>query len=139
MPNLNMIQLIGHVGKEPEGISVGKSMVYKFSVAVSRGKNKETQQEYGTDWFRIECWNQDWIPDIIHQGDLVYVQGRMEIDQKDEKTYTSVRAFRVFKLRAKLNSQTETKEAPLENDEVIPIEGYETDEVIPIENDQPPF
>jgi single-stranded DNA-binding protein len=133
MPNLNLIQIIGHVGKEVESKSVGKSMVYTFSVAVSRGKNKETQEEYGTDWFRVQCWNQDWIPNVIHQGDLVYVQGRMEIDQKDEKTYTNVRAFRILKLREPMNSQQNDTES-IEED---PPEEYE---VIPAEsNDQPPF
>jgi single-stranded DNA-binding protein len=134
MPNLNLIQIIGHVGKEVESKAVGDSTVYTFSVAVSRGKNKETQEEYGTDWFRVQCWNQDWIPNIIHQGDLVYVQGRMEIDQKDEKTYTNVRAFRILKLREPMNS-TQNDTQDIEED--IPPEEYE---VIPAEsNDQPPF
>jgi single-stranded DNA-binding protein len=137
MPNLNLIQIIGHVGKEVEGKSVGKSMVYTFSVAVSRGKNKETQEEYGTDWFRVQCWNQDWIPNVIHQGDLVYVQGRMEIDQKDEKTYTNVRAFRILKLREPMSNQQDDTQS-IEED--IPEEEYlNSDAIAEGQDDQPPF
>jgi single-stranded DNA-binding protein len=137
MPNLNLMQIIGHVGKEVESKSVGKSMVYTFSVAVSRGKNKETQEEYGTDWFRVQCWNQDWIPNVIHQGDLVYVQGRMEIDQKDEKTYTNVRAFRILKLREPMSNQQDDTQS-IEED--IPEEEYlNSDAIAEGQDDQPPF
>jgi single-stranded DNA-binding protein len=78
----------------------------------------------------VQCWNQDWISNVIHQGDLVYVQGRMEIDQKDEKTYTNVRAFRILKLREPMNNQQNNEEDGLTEDyETIPAES----------NDQPPF
>jgi single-stranded DNA-binding protein len=137
MPNLNLIQIIGHVGKEVESKAVGDSTVYTFSVAVSRGKNKETQEEYGTDWFRVQCWNQDWIPNVIHQGDLVYVQGRMEIDQKDEKTYTNVRAFRILKLREPMSNQQDDTQS-IEED--IPEEEYlNSDAIAEGQDDQPPF
>jgi hypothetical protein len=54
----------------------------------------------------------------------------MEIDQKDEKTYTNVRAFRILKLREPMNNQQNNEEDGLTEDyETIPAES----------NDQPPF
>lgn len=127
MPNLNVIHLIGHVGREVETRAVGDSLVDEFTMAVSRGRNKKTGEEYGTDWFRIQSWNTKFVQDIIHKGDLVYVQGRMEIDRKNEKIYTNVRAFKILKLREpKRNTQT----YEVQDNEVIDAAA---------EEDQPPF
>lgn len=125
MPNHNEINIIGHVGGEPEARSVGQSTVYSFSVAVNRGKNKDGES-YGTDWFRVEAWNKEWILERFGKGDLVFVSGSMHIDKNNEKIYPKIRAFKIYKLREAYSHGNQDNEN-LVYDESLP------------ESDEPPF
>lgn len=100
MPALNRIEIIGHLGKDPELVTFGSYSFIKFSVAVSRGKYHN--KDLGTDWFNIDCSSKmQWLLNDYHKGDLVFVEGQMKIEQKDNKTFTSIKAFRVLKLNSK--------------------------------------
>ena len=58
MPALNRVQLIGYLGKDPEGrfTPTGKK-VTQFSLAVSnRWKNRDGETKETTEWVNIEAW-----------------------------------------------------------------------------------
>ena len=129
MPYLNHVQLMGHIGHEPEIKFTSNGKQYRvFSLAVSRGKDRDGN-ERGTDWFRVIVWgDQPWL-DEIEKGDLVLILGRIEINRKDEKTFVNVVANRVFRLRGKLQASQEIETTEEPEAEYIPPKVPENDDV----------
>ena len=75
MPALNNVQLIGHLGRDPETrfTPTGKK-VCNFTVAVNR---------YGAqdpDWFNIEAWDKlgEICQQYLSKGKLVFMEGRLK-------------------------------------------------------------
>ncbi len=84
MPALNRVQLIGRLGKDPEGryTSTGKQVV-SFSLAVSnRWKSAGETKEY-TEWVNIETWGRlgEICLEYLKKGSLVYIEGRLKTDR----------------------------------------------------------
>jgi single-strand DNA-binding protein len=82
MPSLNMVMIIGNVGKEPEmRFTPNGKPVTSFSVATNRvyssaaGERKEE-----TEWFNIVVWNKlaELCNQFLGKGRLVYIEGRMQ-------------------------------------------------------------
>lgn len=90
---LNRIQIIGHVGRDPEmRYTPGGSPVTEFSVAVNN-RRKDGLEE--TTWLKIMCWSR--LAEIADQyakkGARVYVEGRLQIREytdRDNNKRTSV-------------------------------------------------
>lgn len=78
---MNSIVIAGRIGKDAEQkyTDSGESVV-NFSVAVSKGKNKETQ------WFRCALWGKygETLFNYLTKGTSVAVQGELSA-----RTYTS--------------------------------------------------
>ena len=92
MPALNRIQLIGRLGKDPEGrfTPTGKK-VAAFSLAVSnRWKGKNGEAKESTDWVNVEAWNRlaEICEEYLHKGSLVYVEGRLKTDRYEHEGET---------------------------------------------------
>lgn len=92
MPALNRIQLIGRLGKDPEGrfTPTGKK-VASFSLAVSnRWKDKGGASKESTDWVNVETWNRlaEVCQEYLHKGSLVYVEGRLKTDRYEHEGET---------------------------------------------------
>jgi single-strand DNA-binding protein len=92
MPALNRIQLIGRLGKDPEGrfTPTGKK-VTTFSLAVSnRWKGKDGEAKEATDWVNVEAWNRlaEICQEYLHKGSLVYVEGRLKTDRYEHEGET---------------------------------------------------
>jgi single-strand DNA-binding protein len=92
MPSLNRIQLIGHLGKDPEMRSTpaGKK-VTSFSVAVSRRwKNSAGEDKESTDWFNVEAWGRlgEVCKQYLHKGRLVFLEGHLRTDRYDHEGET---------------------------------------------------
>ena len=84
MPTLNRVQLIGRLGKDPEGrfTPTGKQVV-NFSLAVSnRWKSGGETKEY-TEWVNIEAWGRlgEICLEYLKKGSLVYIEGRLKTDR----------------------------------------------------------
>jgi single-strand DNA-binding protein len=102
MPALNRVQLIGRLGKDPEGrfTPTGKQVVH-FSLAVSnRWKSAEGEARESTEWVNIEAWGRlgEVCQQYLHKGSLVYLEGRLKTDKFDDKSgetkyYTKVVAL----------------------------------------------
>lgn len=92
MPSLNRIQLIGHLGKDPEVRSTptGKK-VTSFSLAVSRRwKNSAGEEKESTDWFNVEAWGRlgEVCKQYLHKGRLVFLEGHLRTDRYDHEGET---------------------------------------------------
>ena len=89
MPALNRVQLIGRLGKDPEGkfTPTGKKVVH-FSVAISnRWKSKEGETKEYTEWVNIETWGRlgEVCQEYLKKGSLVYLEGRLKTDRYEDK------------------------------------------------------
>ncbi len=89
MPSLNRIQLIGHLGKNPEVRFTPKGKkVCTFSLAVSRRwKNSSGETKESTDWFNIEAWGHlgEICKQYLHKGRLVFLEGQLRTDRYDHE------------------------------------------------------
>ena len=92
MPALNRVQVIGRLGKDPEGkhTPTGKKVTH-FSVAVSnRWKNREGETKEYTEWINVEAWGRlgEVSQEYLKKGSLVYVEGRLKTDKYEDKGET---------------------------------------------------
>ena len=94
--SLNKVTLIGNIGQDPEVRSTsGGGRVANFSLATSRqwsGQGGDKQEK--TEWHRIVAWNNargagtglaDVIEKYCKKGDKLYVEGRIEYRQYEDK------------------------------------------------------
>jgi single-strand DNA-binding protein len=91
--SLNKVMLIGNLGADPEVRSTtGGNRVANFSLATSRawtGANGEKQEK--TEWHKCIVWNSktstlaDIVERYLKKGDKVYVEGRIEYRQWQDK------------------------------------------------------
>jgi len=95
MPYMNDCKIMGHAGRDTElTYSQAGVAICKFSVAVSRGKDKET------DWFNVTCFNKtaEFAAEDIRKGSLVLCSGQMQSHKYQNKRYWSFIANRVYVL-----------------------------------------
>lgn len=91
MPALNRVQLIGRLGKDPEGkyTPSGKKVTH-FSLAVSqRWKANGEAKEY-TEWVNVEAWGRlgEVCQEYLKKGSLVYIEGRLKTEKYEDKGET---------------------------------------------------
>ncbi|MEA4910271.1 MAG: single-stranded DNA-binding protein [Chloroflexi bacterium] len=88
MPALNLVQLIGRLGKDPESRFTPRGRrVTTFSLAVDRRwKTSQGEDQQATDWFNIEMWGAlaDVAQRYLQKGRLVYLSGRLQTDRYEE-------------------------------------------------------
>jgi single-strand DNA-binding protein len=91
--SLNKVTLIGNLGNDPEVRSTtGGNRVATFSLATSRTWNDQSgQKQEKTEWHRCVVWNTkgsqlaDIVEKYVHKGDKLYVEGRIEYRQWQDK------------------------------------------------------
>ncbi len=91
--SLNKVQLIGNLGADPEVRSTsGGNRVATFSLATSRSWNGPAgDKQEKTEWHRCVVWNSkvsqlaDIVERYLKKGDKVYVEGRIEYRQWQDK------------------------------------------------------
>jgi single-strand DNA-binding protein len=110
MVGLNRVQLIGHLGKDPElkELSGGKK-VCEFSVAVNRRwKTNSGEYQESTEWFNVEAWERlaEICSEYLNKGSLVYLEGRFQTDTVEtdggNRYYTKVVASQMQMLDRKV-------------------------------------
>ncbi len=81
MPNLNRVQIIGRLGKDPETRTTKNgSAVVSFPVAVDRmWKSRDGESRKETDWFSVEAWGKlgQICQKFLGKGRLVFIEGRL--------------------------------------------------------------
>ena len=91
--SLNKVTLIGNLGNDPEVRSTtGGNRVATFSLATSRSWNDASgSRQEKTEWHRCVVWNSkastlaDIVERYLKKGDKVYVEGRIEYRQWQDK------------------------------------------------------
>src|ERR671935_1466035 len=96
MANVNKVMLIGRLTRDPEMRTFSNGgKVAKFGFAVSnRKKNSQTGQWEDVPMFiDVEAYNRgefgkqaDLVEQYLTKGRQVYLEGRLELDQWDDKT-----------------------------------------------------
>jgi single-strand DNA-binding protein len=92
---LNKVTLIGNLGNDPEiRTTSGGNKVAQFSLATSRQWNSASgEKQEKTEWHKCVAWNQgsrgtglaDIIERYVRKGDKLYVEGRIEYRQYQDK------------------------------------------------------
>ena len=89
MPTLNHVQLIGHLGRDPEARFTANGKKYAiFSIAVNRAwKSADGEKQEATDWFLVNAWGKlgDVCLSYLRKGRLVFVGGQLRSDQWEDK------------------------------------------------------
>ena len=91
--SLNKVTLIGNLGSDPEVRSTtGGNRVATFSLATSRSWNDASgNKQEKTEWHRCVVWTSknsqlaDIVEKYVHKGDKLYVEGRIEYRQWQDK------------------------------------------------------
>jgi single-strand DNA-binding protein len=80
---LNQVQIIGHLGKDPETrhLPSGEA-VANFSIATTeKWRDKQTgEQKEHTEWHNISTFGRlsEIVGQYLHKGSLVYVSGKLK-------------------------------------------------------------
>jgi len=91
--SLNKVTLIGNLGADPEIRSTsGGNKVAQFSLATSRQWTSATgEKQEKTEWHKCVAWNAkgSGLADVIERyakkGDKLYIEGRIEYRQYEDK------------------------------------------------------
>lgn len=80
--SVNKVQLIGRVGKDPEGHALQDgTTVVNFTLATSeRYRDKNTgETKESTEWHSITCWRgcADLANNYVRKGQLLYIEGKI--------------------------------------------------------------
>ncbi len=89
MAGLNKVQIIGNLGQDPEmRFTANGRAVSTFSVAVNRSYTTgEGERREETEWVRVVAWARlaELVSQYLTKGRMVYVEGRMQTRQWDDK------------------------------------------------------
>lgn len=109
MASLNKVQLIGHLGKDPDlKYTPSGTAVASFSLATTMShKGTDGEWKEKTEWHNIKVWGAqaENVSKYTHKGSLVHVEGRIETRkwEKDGQNHyiTEIIADRVLYLDRK--------------------------------------
>lgn len=90
MPSMQKLQLIGHLGQDPEvRYTQAGTAVTNFSVATTeKWKDKNTGElQERTEWHRCEVWGKsaEKAGEWLSKGNLVYVEGKLQTDKWQDR------------------------------------------------------
>lgn len=97
MRSLNNVQLIGHVGSDPEIKELNGKMIAQFSIATSEEwKDKVTHEKQSyTEWHKVVCFNKlaEIVKSYLKKGARIYLSGKLKTskwqDKNNETRYTT--------------------------------------------------
>lgn len=99
---LNLITLIGRVGKDPDIRHFENNSVANFSLATTETyKDKQGNKKEETQWHNCVAWGKtaEIVEKYVHKGDQLYISGKLVYEQyeKDNVKHT-VAKIRIDKL-----------------------------------------
>jgi single-strand DNA-binding protein len=98
--SVNKVILVGRLGRDPEFRSTGTGKaVASFSVATSErwGGRGGSEAEERTEWHNIVVWERlaELCRDYLHKGSQVYIEGRLQTREYDDKEGIKRRATEI--------------------------------------------
>jgi single-strand DNA-binding protein len=89
MPNLNQVNLIGHITRDPESrFTPQGTQVVDLGLAINRvWKDSSGQKQEETTFVDITLWSRtaEVAAEYCHKGDPLFVSGRLHLDTWDDK------------------------------------------------------
>ncbi len=107
MASYNRVEIIGHLGKDPELKKIGDQEVCKFSVATSESFMKNGSKFEKTEWHRVSIWGKSAAncAKYLKTGSKVFLEGKLETSKYNKNGVdhysTQIVAFRVLFLDTK--------------------------------------
>ena len=84
----NRVQLIGHVGQDPEIKQLENGRVANFTIATNESyTNAKGEKVEQTEWHRVSAWGKtvDIIEQFLTKGSHVAVEGKLTHRSYDDK------------------------------------------------------
>ena len=84
----NRVQLIGHVGQDPEIKQLENGRVANFTIATNDSyTNTKGEKVEQTEWHRISAWGKtvDIIEQLLKKGSHVAIEGKLTHRSYDDK------------------------------------------------------
>ena len=132
MRGLNKVEIIGHVGNDPDVKATNDGTIRsRFNVAINRTWNDANgQRQQETEWVACVAWGKvgEIVGEYVTKGRLVYVEGRLHTsswtdEQSGEKRYrTEVVAQEVILLDSRRSDDQAEAEQPDDQTEPAPQE-----------------
>ena len=96
--SVNKVILLGNVGKDPEIRSTaGGTMVANFTLATSdRTKDAQGNWQDRTEWHNLVAFTRtaEIIRDYVKKGSKLYVEGRLQTRNWDDKDHAGRKVYR---------------------------------------------
>ncbi len=86
--SVNKVILVGHLGRDAETTFTASQVARtRFSVATNRRwKDQQTGEwKEETDWTNVVLWRQEGLANYLTKGKQVYVEGRLQTRNYDDK------------------------------------------------------
>jgi len=118
---LNMAQIIGHLGRDPEvRYTPEGTAVAKLAVATNETwKDKDGEKQERTEWHRVVLFDKkaEIAAEYLKKGSMVYIQGRLQTrkwqgDDGQDRYTTEIVAERMRMLGGKGERDTAENGAP---------------------------
>jgi single-strand DNA-binding protein len=115
MQNLNRIQLIGHLGKDPETkILPSGHQVSTLKLATSETyKDKEGNWQQHTEWHTLILWAKlaEYAAQHFSKGEKIYAEGKIKYrefttPEQGRKKVAEIQVDRIFSLEKKTAANT---------------------------------
>lgn len=89
----NKVILVGNVGKEPEARYTPSNVCI---TSVSLATTYKTKDQEKTEWHNLKFIGQqaEFARDYIKKGAKIYIEGRLQTDSWNHKTYSEVKCYR---------------------------------------------
>ena len=84
----NSVQLIGHVGQDPEIKQLENGRVANFTIATNDSyTNAKGEKVEQTEWHRVSAWGKtvDIIEQLLKKGSHVAIEGKLTHRSYDDK------------------------------------------------------
>lgn len=89
MRSLNSVQLIGHLGMDPEYKEHDNKMVAKFTLATSDEwlDKISNEKQTATEWHKIVCFNKlaEIVKKHLKKGERIYISGKVKTSKWQDK------------------------------------------------------
>jgi single-strand DNA-binding protein len=100
---LNLVQLIGHVGRDPEVKYLANgTTVANLSIATSESYTKDGEKKTITEWHKLVAFGRvaEIIGEYVKKGSQLYVEGKLKTrnweDKEGAKKYITSGPFRCW-------------------------------------------
>lgn len=131
--NLNVIQLIGHVGKNPEIYTSKSGSEYCFFTLATSKRAKDGTTV--TQWHPIQAWDKlkDVIMKGVKKGSLIYIEGEMKyrlVDNNGQKySLPNITAYKLLFLEPKNKKQNSEEEEEVNGNVISERDRFINDEI----------